>query len=470
MLREQLALQIQQEKNFKLLDDIWHKVIKEVHENISPAILIEEEIIWRTIRDPQDPKIENLLGRALKTMIEEKNGNNVAYWITRALPDFPVCTQDLKTAQMLFTGAQLRIGDTTVLDTNPESKPIPDWMHLLIPANIEKVTIGIRLVDGAVEFGDLGSMKDALALELPKTNPIRVDVSWEEKSYLFNWDEIPGNDNVRLIDFLKQKFDIPWVETAKIEKFDNGKTIRVSTEKKSLLLKLNNEKTKLNIKIDEVRTDGINIKTEIHEVDIYEKSVLVERYANFKFGEFHSLEVGAGEIELRTVSGERYRLSRKKNPENDIFNDFDLENYYAIIIGISNYQDSNIPNFRFARSNAEGIFHLLSDPKGMELKQDKIKLLLDEEATLLNIKTAISEWLFKMSDENSTILIYFSGHGIMGEKPSFLTFDSISKNSFDSAISYNWFNEQLNPLTSKKIIIFVDAYYGGVNESKFRTK
>jgi len=59
-----------------------------------------------------------------------------------------------------------------------------------------------------------------------------------KEEYLFSWDDIPENDNLKLIEFLMQNFDIDWVKAAKIEKIDNDKTIRVSTEKNLLLLKL----------------------------------------------------------------------------------------------------------------------------------------------------------------------------------------------------------------------------------------
>lgn len=95
------------------------------------------------------------------------------------------------------------------------------------------------------------------------------NIANEIKKNMFSWDEIPGKDSEKLIDFLKQKFSIDWVKTAKIEKIDNDKNVRVSTEKKFLLLKLNNEKTKLNIEIDDGRTDEFIAKTENDELNIY---------------------------------------------------------------------------------------------------------------------------------------------------------------------------------------------------------
>lgn len=81
--------------------------------------------------------------------------------------------------------------------------------------------------------------------EAGKLNPIFA------QRYLFSWDEIPGNDSGKLIEFLERIFGIDWIKTAKIVKTNDGKTINVYTEKKSLSLTLNDEKTRVHLKIDE---------------------------------------------------------------------------------------------------------------------------------------------------------------------------------------------------------------------------
>jgi hypothetical protein len=73
----------------------------------------------------------------------------------------------------------------------------------------------------------------------------------ESEYYLFNWDEIPGNDNEKLIEYLKQNFGYGWVDTATIEKIDNGNTIRISTENNSLSLRVIYDEY-VQIKIDNV--------------------------------------------------------------------------------------------------------------------------------------------------------------------------------------------------------------------------
>jgi hypothetical protein len=80
--------------------------------------------------------------------------------------------------------------------------------------------------------------------------------------YLFSWDEIPGNDSGRLRDFLKQNYSIDWVKTARIEKIDDGRTIRLSFKNNFFSLKLNDEKTKVSLKIDDGRTDEFIARTE----------------------------------------------------------------------------------------------------------------------------------------------------------------------------------------------------------------
>ncbi len=86
-------------------------------------------------------------------------------------------------------------------------------------------------------------------------DPDMYPVESAKVEYLFSWDDVPGNDSGRLIDFLRQSFDIDWVKTAKIEKIDGGKTIRVSTGKNSLSLRLNDEKNEVHLTIDDGRTN-----------------------------------------------------------------------------------------------------------------------------------------------------------------------------------------------------------------------
>jgi hypothetical protein len=86
--------------------------------------------------------------------------------------------------------------------------------------------------------------------------------------YLFSWDNVPGKDDGRLVDYLEQKYGVDWIRTAKIEKVDNNE-IRVATEKNFLSLKLNTENTKVILTINNIRTDEFIVKIENNKINVF---------------------------------------------------------------------------------------------------------------------------------------------------------------------------------------------------------
>lgn len=89
------------------------------------------------------------------------------------------------------------------------------------------------------------------------------------QGYLFSWDEIPGKGSGIFIDILKQHYGVDWIKPDGIKKIDDDKTIRVSNEKHFLSLKLNNDKTEINLKIDDIRSDKFVVKIENGKLNIY---------------------------------------------------------------------------------------------------------------------------------------------------------------------------------------------------------
>ena len=102
--------------------------------------------------------------------------------------------------------------------------------------------------------------------------------------YLFSWDKIPGNENVKLEGFLKKRFGADWVETAHIEKSDDDMTINLSSVDNYISLKLNKEKTKMSLEINDGRTVELNARTENSKLNIYltnrKTSLIAPNYRN----------------------------------------------------------------------------------------------------------------------------------------------------------------------------------------------
>lgn len=109
-----------------------------------------------------------------------------------------------------------------------------------------------------------------LPLGMPSFFDPEITRGKNEALCLFSWDEIPGKDNERLIDFLKQNLNIDWIKTVKIEKIDNGKTLRVYNEENHLFLRLNDEKTRASIETDDDVKYSCIVKKENDKLNIYE--------------------------------------------------------------------------------------------------------------------------------------------------------------------------------------------------------
>lgn len=116
----------------------------------------------------------------------------------------------------------------------------------------------------------LNNLKERLEKQL-LGNVLKYNANWNR--YLFCWNEIPGNDDGIVIDYIKKNFYIDWLQTAKIVKSDNGRTIKISSEKNSISLILDNEKNKLNLRIDDDTAYEFIVKMENNKLNIYDNSI-----------------------------------------------------------------------------------------------------------------------------------------------------------------------------------------------------
>ena len=58
------------------------------------------------------------------------------------------------------------------------------------------------------------------------------------------------------------------------------------------------------------------------------------------------------------------------------------KNTYAVVVGISDYQDKDIPDLRFADKDAEAFANFLRSPAGGSLDGDHLKVLTNKDATM----------------------------------------------------------------------------------------
>jgi hypothetical protein len=89
------------------------------------------------------------------------------------------------------------------------------------------------------------------------------------EGYLFSWDNVPGNESQRLINYLKNDLNISWVDNAQIVKTNNNETIRVFTSGNSLELTLDNNQNMILTTIDSVPFYLSKIKKENGKIYVY---------------------------------------------------------------------------------------------------------------------------------------------------------------------------------------------------------
>jgi hypothetical protein len=99
-------------------------------------------------------------------------------------------------------------------------------------------------------------------------------ISWSESEackYLFNWNNISGDDNDKLIKFLKDNFDIDWVENATITKSSDGMVITVSTKDHTAEIILDDKKEEATLKIDgTIITCELEVRDEDDKLNVYD--------------------------------------------------------------------------------------------------------------------------------------------------------------------------------------------------------
>ncbi len=88
---------------------------------------------------------------------------------------------------------------------------------------------------------------------------------------------------------------------------------------------------------------------------------------------------------------------------------------YAVVVGISDYQDEGITDLRFADKDALAFAGFLQSPAGGSLDEDHLKVLINKQATHAQFARAL-DWLWEVAGENDRAIIYFSGHGDVEKK------------------------------------------------------
>ncbi len=139
-----------------------------------------------------------------------------------------------------------------------------------------------------------------------------------------------------------------------------------------------------------------------------------------------------------------------------------LRNAVGVVVGISRYKSKGIPAVKYARRDAEAIATYLEQVGGVSKKH--LKLLLDDQATCRAIKSSLEHWLPKHVTADSTVFIYFAGHGMPNGTPQggFLVPNDMNKKG-QSVECYplSELYAAVRKLPTRKVIVIIDASFAG---------
>lgn len=139
-------------------------------------------------------------------------------------------------------------------------------------------------------------------------------------------------------------------------------------------------------------------------------------------------------------------------------------NDWGLIIGIENYD--NVPQSKFARRDAQMVRKYFK--KVLGVPENQITYLIDRDANRGNIEAKIKDYLQGTVTSNSTLYVYYSGHGMPGIRegknsgvpylvPSNAHPDTIEHTGYRLDSFYN----DLKDLKARHIYVFLDCCYSG---------
>lgn len=125
---------------------------------------------------------------------------------------------------------------------------------------------------------------------------------------------------------------------------------------------------------------------------------------------------------------------------------------WAVIVGVANYNHMRV--LKYTDDDAYRMYAFLKSPEGGALSDQRIRILIDEDATKSGIKTAMEDVFYRASS-NDLVILYFSGHGLPG---SFLPYDY---DGYNNKFYHDEINEILEKSDAKFKLCIADACHSG---------
>ncbi len=125
---------------------------------------------------------------------------------------------------------------------------------------------------------------------------------------------------------------------------------------------------------------------------------------------------------------------------------------WAVVVGVGRY--THMQTLKYADDDAYQMYAFLKSPEGGALPDKQVRILIDDDATRVNILQAMQQFLLK-ADENDVVMFYFSGHGLEG---SFLPSDY---DGYNNRLRHDEIKDLLQRSRAKHKLVLADACHSG---------
>jgi uncharacterized caspase-like protein len=150
----------------------------------------------------------------------------------------------------------------------------------------------------------------------------------------------------------------------------------------------------------------------------------------------------------------------------------DIATRWAVVIGVGDYENKSVPKLRFAESDADAMYRLLTTRGGYE--RGNVLLLTDrapEKPTLQNIRLALGDFLPRKTGRNDMVLIYYAGYGAPDVDTTRKESDGLAKYLIPrnvqpeslrkTAFALDEIPGMLARVPAERVVLLLDASYSG---------
>ncbi len=190
--------------------------------------------------------------------------------------------------------------------------------------------------------------------------------------------------------------------------------------------------------------------------------------ANFEFTERVLLQEGQNEIVVAAVDHNNQRATRTIH----VTRASDRGKIWAVVIGISKYK--SVHPLRFADRDAAAFHEYLVKQVGVPV--DNTMLLLNEQATLTNLKRTLGTELKRKAGEKDTVIIYYAGHGAPeadassgdddGLEKYIVPYDADPKDLYTTGLPMREVETIFHRLTPERVVFINDSCYSGATAGR----